>query len=231
MVWSHSDPLPAVIEISHDLKSIILRTAKALYNGLIPFRLQTQIKTIRNLDKFERMLYAVMTFRGFSKKPQIRRTKNTQKPYRILFLCHGNIIRSPMAEAIFNKDASTKGLENLRAESAGIYAKQGHGADPRAVTAAQELGLCLKDHRARPINQEMVEKADAIFVMDYLNEAGLLGKFPKAWKKLYMLGSFTTGEKREKIEIEDPYNGDIDDIRRCYKTLRSAVQNLVMNIT
>jgi protein-tyrosine-phosphatase len=77
----------------------------------------------------------------------------------------------------------------------------------------------------------MVEKADAIFVMDYLNEAGLLGKFPKAWKKLYMLGSFTTGEKREKIEIEDPYNGDIDDIRRCYKTLRSAVQNLVMNIT
>ena len=62
MLWSHSDPLPAVIEILHELKSILFRNAKALFNGIMPFRLQTHIKTVRNLDKFEKMLYVVMTF-------------------------------------------------------------------------------------------------------------------------------------------------------------------------
>ena len=136
-----------------------------------------------------------------------------------------------MAEALFNQKASEMGLKNFHAKSAGIYAKQGNEADPRAVTVAQEFDVCLEGHRAKPITNETIEEADAIFVMDALNEAGLLGKYPKTWKKLYMLGSFQENGNLKEGEIKDPYNGDIDDIRQCYKILNSVVQNLVVNMT
>ena len=103
-------------------------------------------------------------------------------------------------------------------------------ADPRSVAVAQEFGVRLNGHRAQPITEEIVENADAIFGMDSLNEAGLLDKYPKAWKKFYMLGTFTEGGQLKNGEIEDPYNGDNDDIRRCYKILQSGVHRLVMDL-
>ena len=231
MLWSYSDPLPAVIEIFCVFKSLLFQDAKALINKIIPLKTHTHLKTLRNLDKTEKVLYFLHIIRRSIWMPQIKISKNKKKAFNILFLCHGNIIRSPMAEALFKQKASKLGLKNVRAMSAGIYAKQGIGADPRSVTVAQEFDICLKGYRAKPITMEIIEEADAIFVMDSLNEAGLLGRYPTAWKKLYMLGSFSESGPLKKGEIEDPYNGDIDDIRRCYKILHSTVLNLVVNIT
>ena len=231
MLWSYTDPLPAIIEIFHVFKSILFQDAKALINKLIPPRAHTQLKTLRDLDKYEKMLYVVNTLERLIWMPKIKIAKNTKKAFRILFLCHGNIIRSPMAEALFKQKASMLGLKHVHVMSAGIYAKQGTGADPRSVIVAQEFDVCLKGHRAKPVTDEIIEEADAIFVMDSLNEAGLLRKYPTAWKKLYMLGSFKESGNLKDGEIKDPYNGDIDDIRRCYKILQSVVQNLVMNMT
>ena len=230
MLWSYSDPLPAVVEIFYVLKALLLKDTKALIRAVMPIRLHTHLKTLRNLDHLEKLVYGVTTLKRIVRISQMSLAKGAKKPARILFLCHGNIIRSPMAEALFNQKASKLGLKHVQAMSAGIYAKQGNSADPRSITVAQEFGICLKDHRARPINQKMVDEADAVFVMDSLNEAGLLDSYPKAWKKLYLLGSLKSNGDIKKKDIQDPYNGEIDDVRRCYEILESAVQNLVSTI-
>ena len=231
MLWSYSDPLPAVIEIFCVFKSLLFQDAKALINKIIPLKTHTHLKTLRNLDKYEKVLYFVQVISRLIWMPQIKMSQNKRKAFKILFICHGNIIRSPMAEALFKQKASKLGLKNVHVMSAGIYAKQGIGADPRSVTVAQEFDLCLKGHRAKPITEEIIGEADAIFVMDSLNEAGLLDKYPQTWKKLYRLGSFQENGNFKETEIKDPYNGDIDDIRRCYKILKSAVQNLAVSMT
>ena len=228
MVLSFSDPIPAINEIFHVIKSLFIQDAKALASKIIPLRAHTHLKTLRNLDKYEKMQYVSSKLKRLFGLTKIRFEKNSKEAVRILFICHGNIIRSPMAEALFKQSASSTGLKNFSAMSAGIYAKPGTGADPRSVTVAEEFGVRLNGHRAQPITREIIENADAIFVMDSPNEAGLLGKYPKVYKKLYMLGSFTEGGQLRNGEIEDPYNGDHDDIRRCYKIIQSGVHRLVM---
>ncbi len=139
-----------------------------------------------------------------------------------LFVCHGNIIRSPMAAALFKQYISEMGQHEISISSAGLHANRARGADPRALIVAREFGIELRDHQSRPITKEMVETADAIFVMDYLNEAKLLARYPKAKNKIYVLSVFSN----RLAEIVDPYHGNINDIRRCYETLRSYVHSL-----
>ena len=127
MLWSHSDPVPAINEIFHVTKSMIIRDAKTLVTKIIPIRAHTHLKTFRNFDKYEKLIYAVSTLKRLFGMTKIKIKKNSKEAFRILFICHGNIIRSPMAEALFKQKASIVGLKNFNVMSAGIYAKQGAG--------------------------------------------------------------------------------------------------------
>jgi len=76
------------------------------------------------------------------------------------------------------------------------------------------------------LTSELVDQSDAIFVMDYLNEAELLAQYSKAETKVFMLGAFTKEAQVHEIEIPDPYNGDADDVRRCFQILRANICSL-----
>ena len=199
-------------------------------NRIVPLRARTFIKTFKRLDPNEKLTYSCFKIKRIFRPPKITISKNTKNPFKVIFLCHGNIIRSPMAEALFKQNAATMGLKNFHVSSAGISAKPCAGADPRSLVVAKELGINLGKHRARPVTEEIVENTDAIFVMDSINEARLLEKYPKVWRKLYPLSSFCKPGQIKNGEISDPYRGDIEDVRRCYHILQACVQRLVTSL-
>ena len=146
----------------------------------------------------------------------------------VLFVCFGNIMRSPMAEAMFRQ--STAGTQILvTAVSAGLHAIPSREAHPRALVASSEFGISLVEHRAQLLTPEMVSQADAIFVMDFQNKAEVLALYPEARDKVVMLSAYAEGAERYR-EIPDPYFGDLEATRRCYALLQTCIHNLAAEL-
>jgi len=153
------------------------------------------------------------------------RRKVPQGARSFLFVCFGNIMRSPMAEAMLQRALAERGLKGMQVKSAGIHASPGTEAHPRARIAARELGLPLDDHRSKILIPAMVEEADAIFAMDFQNKAELLTSYPESKGKIFMLGAYIES-RADHCEIPDPFFGDQDEARRCYGVLQTCIDHL-----
>ena len=131
-----------------------------------------------------------------------------------------------MAQALF-LERVTEGQvpSGSTAESAGTAAREGTPADPRGVRVAKEMGIVLDEHRAGRLSEELVNRADLIVVMDFLNEADVVARFPAAAGKVRLLGSFL-GEDARPVEIRDPYSGSQDDVRASFQTIARAIDAL-----
>jgi glycine hydroxymethyltransferase len=119
----------------------------------------------------------------------------------ILFLCTGNICRSPMAEALFRH--AVRGRGDFRVLSAGIGAVDGQPPSHYSVLALRELGIEISGQRSRQLTTELVRSADYIFGMTHghVDTVGLL--YPAATEKTFLL--------REFDETLEPYEKDISD--------------------
>jgi len=133
---------------------------------------------------------------------------------RILFVCTGNICRSPMAEAIFKDMAQTlPELQpaDIEVRSAGTLNLNHHRASDEAVQVMQERGLAIGSHRSRQIDQELVGWADIVLAMADEHRGYLLGQFPYAKDKVHLLSEFA----REKGEVPDPIGQGLEVYREC----------------
>ncbi|HYV84809.1 MAG TPA: glycosyltransferase [Patescibacteria group bacterium] len=141
----------------------------------------------------------------------------------VLYVCRGNIIRSPMAEALLRSALASAGSNGAIAASAGLYARRGQPADPRAIRAARSFGLSLEEHRARLVTERMVAEADLIVPMDSFIEADLCGRYPQARDRIHPFHESRAGRRPRAVEILDPHEGGLEDVRRCYELLRACV--------
>jgi protein-tyrosine-phosphatase len=157
-------------------------------------------------------------------------TVHSTAPVRsLVFVCHGNIIRSPFAAALLRKQLARRRAE-IRVASAGLRANPAREADPRARALAPQFGICLDDHRATPLTPAMVEENDLLLVMDYHNEAELLTRFPNARGKVWLLREYV--EQRPKdTEIPDPYLGDEADLWRVCQELERCIEELAKRLS
>jgi len=157
------------------------------------------------------------------------RSQNTRflrsSTHFVVFVCFGNIMRSPMAEALFRKAALEAELTDVGVCSAGLHAIPGREAHPWALGAAAEMGVSLTGHRARRLTPDLVSRADVIFAMDLQNMAEVLAWYPGSRQKVLLLSAFADGEARDR-EIVDPYFGNLDTTRHCYAILKTSVRNL-----
>lgn len=160
-------------------------------------------------------------------RPQ-KRERISPSTRSILFVCFGNIMRSPMAEAMFRQSTASRHIL-VTAVSAGLHAIPGREAHPRALAAANEIGLPLVEHRAQQLTPEMVSQADAIFVMDFQNKAEVLALYPEARDKVVMLSEYADGAEHCR-EIPDPYFGDLESTKRCYALLQTCIHNLATEL-
>lgn len=146
-------------------------------------------------------------------------------PRKILFVCHGNICRSPFAERYWNHLASERKHAALpECSSAGLHCWKGRNVPAGMVGLAARYKVDLTTHESRPLETRDVRDADAIFVMDAMNYEDLLARFPEAESKTYFLGMFEDGGR---VEIEDPYSLDPQGAARSYEHVARAVAALI----
>lgn len=147
-------------------------------------------------------------------------------PESVLFVCHGNIMRSPMAAEVFRLRMAAH-ERAVGVASAGTWTTNGRRADPRAIAAARSFGVSLDSHRSRGITRALVAQSDLICVMDYRNEVDVLTRFPGASKKTVLLGGIDSA-KAPSLEIRDPYALGADAVAECYQRLVPAIDALII---
>ena len=119
----------------------------------------------------------------------------------ILFLCTGNVCRSPMAEGLFRH--AVKGRGEFRILSAGLGAMDGQPPTNHSVQAMRELGIDISHQRSRALTAELVRSADLILGMTHSHTDTVALLYPSAAEKTFLL--------REFDETLEPYEKDISD--------------------
>lgn len=154
----------------------------------------------------------------------------TPKPTRILFVCLGNICRSPMAEAILRHEANQRGMRaQVEIQSCGTGSWHiGDNADPRTIAACQARGVPI-NHIARQINAPAdFNRFDLLIAMDDNNRRNLLALgCPPA--KLKLMRSYDPKFKAsaEVPPVPDPYTGTASDFDDVFDMLTTSCRALL----
>lgn len=204
---------------------------KAHLKGLLPRELAHAVGDIRNVSPGARVTYLrLWVFRAL----RIQRETLLGMHCRIrsvLIVCHGNIIRSPLAAELLKNYLADLRCTSISVRSAGTCVQPRRGADERALLVSRESGISLESHRAQPLTSALVEESDLILVMDHRNEAELLARYPEAKNKVFMLGAIEAKGSSRYAVIPDPYGGTTEDVRQCYETLKSCAQRLAVGLS
>jgi protein-tyrosine-phosphatase/predicted ATP-grasp superfamily ATP-dependent carboligase len=220
--WWMRDPVPPAAELGRAFRRVLSEDLRALAKRMIPGTLAEAVRVARMLGGAAGAAYLR---RWGARAVGLRRDRGRAMPPRVtsvLFVCHGNIIRSPMAAAMLARALGRSG-EAIAVRSAGLHTKPGAGADERARAAAREFAVSLDDHVTQPVTAALVRESDVIFVMDFLNEARLVARHPEARRKVFMLGGYGGDRRRGTEEIADPYQGTAEDVRECCRVLQQSV--------
>lgn len=147
--------------------------------------------------------------------------------YKILFVCHGNICRSPMAEFIFNDIVKKRGISGFSAESAATSTEEiGNGVHYGTAAILRRLGIDYSKKRARQITRADFEKFDLIVGMDTANIRNLQRISAKQFdSKIHRLLDFTDDPR----DISDPwYTGDFES---TYRDVLEGCEGLIKRIS
>lgn len=139
---------------------------------------------------------------------------------KVLFVCTGNICRSPMAEALlrvrFDRDEARR---DWRTSSAGTVVTGGHPASAHAVEEMAQRGIDLRAHRSRSVSRALMAEADLVLAMAYHHVEALETDFPEHVHKVHLLSEMV-GLARD---VSDPYGGT----RREYASIAQELEQLI----
>lgn len=131
---------------------------------------------------------------------------------RVLFVCHGNICRSPYAEGALRRELSPGLRERVAVESAG-FVMPGRPSPPEAAQAAGERSVDLSGHRSRLVTPGSVRAADVVFVMTRGQRSRILDRIPSA--AVVLLGDLDP-EPQDRRRILDPVARPVEVFRDVY---------------
>lgn len=143
----------------------------------------------------------------------------------VLFVCHANVCRSPMAEGILKEKIKSRKLDKIiKVDSAGTHASPiSRRPDKRAQTVTQKHGVDISRQKSRRFKAKDL-KSDYILVMDREQLNYLKESYPEASDRTQLLLSFCNSSE---LEVPDPYFGNAAGFDHVYEVLESAVDTLL----
>ena len=153
------------------------------------------------------------------------------KPTSVLFVCMGNICRSPTAEGVFRKQLAERAPElEIDIDSAGTHSYHiGEPPDERSQAAARERGIDISDLRARMVTPQDFAHFNHVLAMDAANLEYLKGMCPPQYQsrlRLFLEYAPHVGE----LSVPDPYSGGADGFRRVLDLVEAASAGLIAHL-
>ena len=135
---------------------------------------------------------------------------------KIIFVCHGNICRSPMAEFIFRSLADERGLSSFDISSAGVSSEEtGNDIYPPAKRTLRAHGIPFTSHRAHRITDDEFFSSDLVIALDSSNLRALQRRFGMDGRIRMLLGR----------DVDDPWY--TDDFETAYRDILSGCTELI----
>lgn len=146
-----------------------------------------------------------------------------------MFVCSGNMCRSPLAEGYMRKILADRGLSGVAVSSAGCLAYDGATSSEGAQLVAEENGFQLSAHVTRQLTSEMVAQADIIAVMDEEQRDEVVHLAPAEEDKVVLLRSFAPDGSFKKY-IPDPYGTGLESFRQIFQLIKESVDGLLRHL-
>lgn len=156
----------------------------------------------------------------------------TDRRIGVLFVCLGNICRSPLAEGVFRQLVESEQLsDRFDIDSAGTSGyHEGDSPDPRTVAVALRRGLRV-DHAARQLREEDLDRFEYILVMDASNLAKVerLAERARPDAEIMLLRAFDP-EAGTDLEVPDPYFGGAEGFEEVHDMVERACRGVLEHI-
>lgn len=137
----------------------------------------------------------------------------------ITFVCTGNTCRSAMAEGLFKKILSERGITDISCRSCGLAAYSGDSASPQAVEVCAERGIDLSTHRATIFNEYIFDETDIMVCMTESHKGAVMRVKP-TFRVIVPEG-----------DVPDPYGGTVEIYRDCADKLEAFLEKFIDSIT
>ena len=149
------------------------------------------------------------------------------KTFQILFVCSGNVCRSPMAEAFLRARLPERLRNSVRVVSAGTLGLFGNLASQEAIQVMSEKVIDIRNHISRGVSEKLMNESDLILVMAPEHLEYLHKLYPNVRKNVFLLRRFDVpAQERTEDTIQDPMGFGLD----YYRTTRNAIEKEITRI-
>jgi L-threonylcarbamoyladenylate synthase len=167
---------------------------------------------------------------------QIGRILGTQirplpNKFIILFICSGNICRSPMAEGILKRVLrKTKYKDRVEVKSAGTLKIENAHAAIESIEIAGQYDVPLAQHRSRALNRELLSEADLVFCMSMNHLNYINSHFPEFKDKVFLLKQWHEKKKLSNPSIADPIGHNLDFFKKTFNQIYIEIMRVLPEI-
>jgi len=161
----------------------------------------------------------------------------------VLFVCTANIIRSPIASALFTRKLAAEGLGNWQVASAGTWARDGYPAARESQELLRPMGIDLSRHRSRIVTEGLLKSADLVLTMEQGHKEALRYEFPAFQDRVFLLSEMggsglprstgsglprSTGSGLPRgtgrgMDVRDPVGGTKEDFQETIKDIQQLI--------
>ncbi len=144
---------------------------------------------------------------------------------KIMFICTGNICRSAMAHAMFEKMAKEQN-KNVQVYSCGIYAQNGDIPTYEAIETMNEYGIDLRNHRATNIRNSNIKDMDVILCATISHKNSVINMYPELKEKAFTMKEYA-GYPQNDLDIKDPWGYGIEVYKSCAKEIKECLNKII----